>query len=125
MNDELVWNTVTFGIPLLGVLGCLLGGRSLLRLVRQRTIRPLVAVLLCVVIAGAPWLLAEGAFRWGSYLAAEYDLHLLSGERALGLFFLMAYYTFFAFFFFAGFLWKLNAQGGGLPHLRRHRHTRA
>ena len=107
------------------MLGCLLGGRSLLRLVRQRTLRPLVAVLLCIAVAGAPWLLAEGAFRWESYLANEHHLHLLSGENALGLFFLMGYYTFFAILFFAGFLWKLNAQGGGLPHPRHHRHTRA
>ena len=91
-----LWYVFTFGIPLLGVTICALGGAVVYRRARSNRARRVVAALYYFAATSLPLILASMAMKLGSYLAFRYESYVFFGEDTWLLFILMAGYFWFA-----------------------------
>ena len=93
--DSVLWYIFTFGIPLLGVAICAVGGTLCYRWARSQHVGHVSAMLGYLVATSLPIGLAVVAIKFGSYLASR-DIDVFFGEATWGLSIFMFYYFWLA-----------------------------
>ena len=91
-----LWYVFTFGIPLLGVATCALGGALVYRRARSNRAGRVIAALSYLVATSLPVVLASMAMKFGSYLAFRHKSYVFFGEDTWLLFILTAGYFWLA-----------------------------
>jgi hypothetical protein len=92
----IIWYVFSFGIPLLGLAICVLGGVEAYRRVRSQRIGRMVAALSYLVATSLPICLALLASKLGSYLMLEHQSDVFFGEDTWLLLVSMVYYFWLA-----------------------------
>ena len=87
---------VIYGIPLVGILVCTMGGAWCYRRAKAQRRGLIVTALLYFVATALPVGLSMLSIMLGSYLGSKHHIYLLWGEATWGIFIIMPFYIIFA-----------------------------
>jgi hypothetical protein len=93
---KVVWHIVTFGIPLLGVVICTVGGTLCYRWAKSQRVGYVSAALAYLLATSLPIGIAAMSIWLGGYLGSRHKIYIFFGEDTWGLYTFMLFYIGFA-----------------------------
>jgi len=96
---KIVWHIVTFGIPLLGVFICTIGGRLCYRWAKTHKVGYFTVALSYIFASSLPIGLAAMCIWLGGYLGSRHKGYLYYGEDTWALYTFMFFYIGLAIIF--------------------------